>query len=148
MKDRDMKEANKEKCCQWIHSYVVPVGFALIWLIGVFLGKRFPNYQCLVLFFVMLLELLGVLLDVFVETKRSNSFMSYVNPAFILYAGGIILIVAILSFSQLLLENLFEYFVIGGLILVKYAQGWLSNNMDHYIVRIEKSSLKPILKKI
>ena len=88
MKKKDITGENsgRKKFYHWIHSYGVPISYALIWLIGVILSKHFPSYTCLVLFFVMLLELLGVLLDVFVETNRSNSFMSYVNPAFILYA--------------------------------------------------------------
>ena len=123
MKKKDIigENSGPKKFYHWIHSYGVPISYALIWLIGVILSKHFPSYTCLVLFFVILLELLGVLLDVFVETKRQISFISYVSPIFVLYACGIIGIVAILSFSQLLLENkcLFEYFVIGGLIRIQ-----------------------------
>lgn len=146
MKKKDItgKNSGRKKFYHWMHSCGMPICYALIWLIGAVVGKHYSDYNSLVLFFVLLLELVGVLLDIFIETKELDSLISY---DFILYACGIIGLIAILLCS-LLFELWFNYVVILGLVLIKFAQGWLSNNVEYYIVRIEKSSLKPSLKAI
>lgn len=150
MKKKDIigENSGPKKFYHWMHSCGMPICYALIWLIGAVVGKHYPDYNSLVLFFVLLLELVGVLLDIFIETKELDSLISYVLPDFILYACGIIGLIAILLCSLLFFELGFNYVVILGLVLVKFAQGWLSNNVEYYIVRIEKSSLKPSLKAI